>query len=403
MNRLKEFREEAMITVRELSERSGVSEDTITKIENGHRKGRGTTLRKLAKALGVRLQELSPEHFERTTDAEAKSPEFVPQRDFVIEMPRENSPVPEGLQDADILDEAMSRVTHEVVRAIDQAAEKSPPQRSYAQGVPRMNISARQQKVLITVLEGGEVSPSTVGDRLKISVSTAYRDLSVLEEHGLVIADESGKRLISPLGRDLVEAIVNKKSKLSLDKALSHFTTLMKVYDSVAEFDPYRATDEDAASFFRLQELMIQAIQRIAALTEPARLANQVQQNLGAGDAEQKDAVDYYAQRAPVNQDEPEGDTIIDLQADDGSQIDGLEDRLLLQEAIEGLKGQQQQILRLRFNEGKTQTEIADHIGVSQMHVSRLLRRAIEDLRVELEHLEHDRATGQPMSRDRPR
>jgi RNA polymerase sigma-B factor len=97
---------------------------------------------------------------------------------------------------------------------------------------------------------------------------------------------------------------------------------------------------------------------------------------------------------APVSQDEPEGDTIIDLQADDRSQIDGLEDRLLLQEAIESLKGQQQQILRLRFNEGKTQTEIADHIGVSQMHVSRLLRRAIEDLRVELEHLEHDREEG---------
>jgi Fe2+ or Zn2+ uptake regulation protein len=44
---------------------------------------------------------------------------------------------------------------------------------------------------------------------LEISVSTAYRDLSVLEEHGLVVTDESGKRVISPLGRDLVEAIVS--------------------------------------------------------------------------------------------------------------------------------------------------------------------------------------------------
>jgi DNA-binding transcriptional ArsR family regulator len=84
-----------------------------------------------------------------------------------------------------------------------------PPQRRYPDGVPRMNISERQQKALITVLECGEVGPSTVADRLEISVSTAYRDLSVLEEHGLVMADESGKRLISPLGRDLVEAIIN--------------------------------------------------------------------------------------------------------------------------------------------------------------------------------------------------
>ncbi len=84
-----------------------------------------------------------------------------------------------------------------------------PASRRYPDGVPRMNISERQQKVLLTVLECGEVGPSTVADRLEISVSTAYRDLSVLEEHGLVMADDSGKRLISPLGRDLVETIVN--------------------------------------------------------------------------------------------------------------------------------------------------------------------------------------------------
>jgi hypothetical protein len=83
------------------------------------------------------------------------------------------------------------------------------PQRKYPDAVPKMNISERQKKVLITVLECGEVGPSTVAERLEISVSTAYRDLSVLEEHGLVTGDESGKRVITPLGRDLVEAIVN--------------------------------------------------------------------------------------------------------------------------------------------------------------------------------------------------
>jgi DNA-binding transcriptional ArsR family regulator len=48
-----------------------------------------------------------------------------------------------------------------------------------------------------------------VAEQLEISVSTAYRDLSVLEEHGLLITDESGKRVISPLGEDYVEAIVS--------------------------------------------------------------------------------------------------------------------------------------------------------------------------------------------------
>jgi len=94
----------------------------------------------------------------------------------------------------------------------DSGNPPAPPpasQRKYPDAVPKMNISERQQKVLITVLESGELGPSTVADSLEISVSTAYRDLSVLEEHGLVTSAESGKRVITPLGWDLVEAIVN--------------------------------------------------------------------------------------------------------------------------------------------------------------------------------------------------
>ncbi|MGI8541467.1 MAG: SigB/SigF/SigG family RNA polymerase sigma factor [Rubrobacteraceae bacterium] len=91
---------------------------------------------------------------------------------------------------------------------------------------------------------------------------------------------------------------------------------------------------------------------------------------------------------APVSQSEENGDTIMDLQADENQPIEGIEDKMLLQRAMGTLKDQQRQILELRFNEGKTQTEIADRIGVSQMHVSRLLRRAIADLRTELADLE---------------
>jgi predicted transcriptional regulator len=92
---------------------------------------------------------------------------------------------------------------------VEKPALRSVPQKKYPDAVPKMNISERQQKVLITVLECGEVGPSTVAEKLEISVSTAYRDLSVLEEHDLIVGTESGKRETTPLGRDLVEAIVN--------------------------------------------------------------------------------------------------------------------------------------------------------------------------------------------------
>jgi transcriptional regulator with XRE-family HTH domain len=55
---LKRIRNEYPLTVRELAEMSGVSYDTITKVENGHREARPATIRKLARALGVQPGEL---------------------------------------------------------------------------------------------------------------------------------------------------------------------------------------------------------------------------------------------------------------------------------------------------------------------------------------------------------
>jgi transcriptional regulator with XRE-family HTH domain len=57
MDRLAELREKRALTLRELSEISGVAADTINQIELGHRKARPSTLRKLARALQVDVEE----------------------------------------------------------------------------------------------------------------------------------------------------------------------------------------------------------------------------------------------------------------------------------------------------------------------------------------------------------
>ena len=59
-------------------------------------------------------------------------------------------------------------------------------------------------------------------------------------------------------------------------------------------------------------------------------------------------------------------------------------ERVELEEALRGglaaLSERERLILRLRFDEDMTQNEIAERIGVSQMHVSRLLRRSLDRL-----------------------
>lgn len=57
------------------------------------------------------------------------------------------------------------------------------------------------------------------------------------------------------------------------------------------------------------------------------------------------------------------------------------ENDIVVSELIERLPEREQDIVRLRFYDNMSQTEIADIVGVSQMHVSRLLRRSFEQMR----------------------
>ncbi len=60
------------------------------------------------------------------------------------------------------------------------------------------------------------------------------------------------------------------------------------------------------------------------------------------------------------------------------------EDRTLVAPGLRALDERERTILRLRFYEGLTQSQIAQQVGISQMHVSRLIRRALETMRDEL-------------------
>src|SRR2546423_1265078 len=55
--------------------------------------------------------------------------------------------------------------------------------------------------------------------------------------------------------------------------------------------------------------------------------------------------------------------------------------RIMLGAGLQRLDERERRILHLRFDEGLTQSQIAAQLGISQMHVSRLLRRSLETLR----------------------
>lgn len=103
------------------------------------------------------------------------------------------------------------------------------------------------------------------------------------------------------------------------------------------------------------------------------------------------DAQDAYAS---ISIDRPFGDEGHDddvgrsLPAADSSDLDVAEEWADLEPHLRALPARERKIIALRFFKDRTQSEIAKEIGVSQMHVSRLLAQALLRLRTAIR--EHD-------------
>lgn len=76
---------------------------------------------------------------------------------------------------------------------------------------------------------------------------------------------------------------------------------------------------------------------------------------------------------------------IIDTLGSTDLNLDRIENREALRPLLAALPERERAVLQLRFFESMTQTQIAERVGISQMHVSRLLAKALARLRDQLE------------------
>jgi RNA polymerase sigma-B factor len=88
----------------------------------------------------------------------------------------------------------------------------------------------------------------------------------------------------------------------------------------------------------------------------------------------------------PLRSGDEESQTVAETLGEKDQRFELIEDRASIGPALKTLPERERLILHLRFVEDLTQTEIAQRIGVSPMHVSRLIRRALERVRVVAGH-----------------
>ena len=84
--------------------------------------------------------------------------------------------------------------------------------------------------------------------------------------------------------------------------------------------------------------------------------------------------------------------SLADRLGTDDSGYEEIEDGSLITAGLHALDDRERRIVELRFFEEMTQSQIAAEIGISQMHVSRLLRRALTVMRGRIEEVSSDGA-----------
>lgn len=137
-----------------------------------------------------------------------------------------------------------------------------------------------------------------------------------------------------------------------------------------------------------LQPKVVQASAELARELNRSPKPREVAQHLGVHEEQVIEALSAQGCFSPESLEKP----VLDGTASLGDLLGGADDggyaraeaRLLLSEAFKALSDRDRRIIALRFFEGRTQSQIAQDLGVSQMQVSRLLVRILRDLRRQL-------------------
>jgi RNA polymerase sigma-B factor len=140
----------------------------------------------------------------------------------------------------------------------------------------------------------------------------------------------------------------------------------------------------------RLKELSLRlnhSIEELGTILGRSPTVSELAEAVEAEEEEIIEALDASRAYTAVSLSAPaddEGGVRLDLIGEDETGYLTSEHRADLLPGFERLDERERRILHLRFSGGLTQSQIAKEVGISQMHVSRLIRRALETMRIEL-------------------
>lgn len=148
----------------------------------------------------------------------------------------------------------------------------------------------------------------------------------------------------------------------------------------------------------RLKELSVRLSRVLDDLTTELGRSPTVPELAKAAGVDEEDVIDaldsaqaYSTRSLHAPFDDDGDDSLADRLGVEERGYDDVEDGSLVSAGLAALDERERRIVELRFFDEMTQSQIAAELGISQMHVSRLLRRALGGMRGRIEELMEDR------------
>ena len=142
----------------------------------------------------------------------------------------------------------------------------------------------------------------------------------------------------------------------------------------------------------RLQEIQAVINQAVSDLGQElgrSPTVSEVATRVGMSEEEILEGLESANAYSPLSLDAPDPNgelgAVIEQLGDYDDALDAVVDRETVKPLLDQLDPRAKRILLLRFFRNMTQSQIAEELGISQMHVSRLLSRTLADLRTTLE------------------
>lgn len=95
---------------------------------------------------------------------------------------------------------------------------------------------------------------------------------------------------------------------------------------------------------------------------------------------ESSSAYSSVSLEAPSGADDDDTPSVIDRYATEDSDLAFTDDRIIIEKALASFSPRERDVIEMRFLKGMTQIEIAEKLGISQVQVSRLLRRTLKKI-----------------------